>query len=140
MCIRDRLDRVTSSTSGKCPADVASLCSPLTETGAIMEHNVISEEGQRCDSGIHWQVICVHEVQNGPMTGPRGMSALMRRTQEHALSTLTLRVPLVKDDCIRFMADDSSGVWVSLKRRSSCLNLSRALLMSNRTVPVDAYL
>ena len=31
----------------------------------ITLHRFVSEERQ-CDSRIHWQVICVHKVQNGP--------------------------------------------------------------------------
>lgn len=93
------------------PADIALLSSPSAETGPIKEDYVVSEEGQH-DSKIHW---CVHDVHNGPRTVSRGIPVVMKRTQEHALSALTLKVPLVKYSCMRCTVDDSTDVWVSLK-------------------------
>ena len=81
-----------STTSVECPGGV-SLCSLPAETGTIIEHCIVKKEG-KCNSGIHWQVIHVHKVQNGLRTGPREMPAVIKRAQEYATLTLTLRVPL----------------------------------------------
>ena len=47
----------------------------------IMEHRFVSKE--QCDSRIHWQVIHVHEIQNGAEGISRGTQAVTGQSRKH---------------------------------------------------------
>ena len=90
---------ISATSPEECPTGIVSLHLPAAGTDSY-EYNetLVRQRKEQRDSGIRWQVILVHEVQNEAEDRSLTNAEEMGQSREHTPSSLTLEMRSIKYD------------------------------------------